>query len=204
MTASAVENGLPANSAALRDVAAAVVRLARQHGFVRPRDVRAELARAGEPEGLWKETLGLARPSLCFRHGRYYYPGTVSAPARLLQDRQEHVRRAVRQMARCHRKAASRVERRGEYRIDFIQPVLVETDDGRRLTLLSRDLSASGIRLVGARSLLGQKVRVTVPAVDGVGPWCFVVRILWTCAVGDDLFENGGSLLDVGPAAGAD
>src|SRR5579884_1163141 len=170
MTASAVENGLPANSAALRDVAAAVVRLARQHGFVRPRDVRAELARAGEPEGLWKETLGLARPSLCFRHGRYYYPGTVSAPARLLQDRQEHVRRAVRQMARCHRKAASRVERRGEYRIDFIQPVLVETDDGRRLTLLSRDLSASGIRLVGARSLLGQKVRVTVPAVDGVGP----------------------------------
>ena len=31
--------------------------------------------------------------------------------------------------------------------------------------------------------------------------WTFLVRILWTCAVGDELFENGGSFLDVAKLA---
>ena len=60
--------------------------------------------------------------------------------------------------------------------------------------VLTRDLSASGIRLIGTRRLLGQKVTVRLGGFD------FQVRILWTCPVGDDLVENGGTFLGVTPA----
>ena len=73
----------------------------------------------------------------------------------------------------------------------------MEVDGGRQFTLLSRDLSLTGIRLVGTRRLLGQKVRVSLPQGDGTEACTFVVRILWTCAIGDDLFENGGTFLEV-------
>jgi hypothetical protein len=65
------------------------------------------------------------------------------------------------------------------------------------LTLLSRDLSTTGIRLVGTKRLLGQKVRVLIPNGEGA-PLDFLVRILWTCPVGDDLVENGGTFISVG------
>ncbi len=81
--------------------------------------------------------------------------------------------------------------------MDFVQTVAVRTEDGEEFTLLSRDLSATGIRLVGTRRLLGHKVHVLVPRPDGEPPYDFLVRILWTCAVGDGLFENGGAFLDV-------
>ena len=73
----------------------------------------------------------------------------------------------------------------------------MQTDDQREMSLLSRDLSTTGIRLIGTRSLLGQKVRVLLPRSDSPEPWSFLVRILWTCTVGDNLFENGGSFLEV-------
>jgi hypothetical protein len=72
--------------------------------------------------------------------------------------------------------------------------VKVVTEDGQEFTLLSRDLSATGIRLVGTRRLLGQKVRVIIPGSDGAARE-FLVRILWTCPVGDDLVENGGAFI---------
>ena len=92
-------------------------------------------------------------------------------------------------------------------RVDFAQPVTVLTEDGLRFTLLGRDLSATGIRLLGTRRLLGQRVRVLISLPAGAGPgqtqavWSFQVRILWTCAVGDDLFENGGTFIVVNPQA---
>jgi hypothetical protein len=73
-----------------------------------------------------------------------------------------------------------------------LKPVQVVTEDEREFTFLSLGPSSSGIRLIGLCGLLGQKVRVRIPNPDGA-PWCFVVRILWTCRVGDDLIENGGA-----------
>jgi len=113
------------------------------------------------------------------------------------RSQQEDIRRAVRRLIRQHRAAAARVERRGQDRLDYVQPVKVRTEDDREFTLLSRDLSSTGIRLVGTRRLLGQKVRISIPQPEDGPPCHFVVRILWTCAVGDDLFENGGSFLEV-------
>jgi hypothetical protein len=58
--------------------------------------------------------------------------------------------------------------------------------------MLGRDLSASGIRLVGASSLLGQKVRVLLLGPEGP-LMAFGVRILWACPTGPGLIENGGA-----------
>jgi hypothetical protein len=96
---------------------------------------------------------------------------------------------AVRVLSEQHQ-APPPVERRQQERIDFIHPVKVITEDNREMTLLSCDLSATGIRLVGTRRLLGQKVRVVIPT--PAGTFDSPVRILWTCPVGDELVENGG------------
>jgi hypothetical protein len=184
-------------TANLQTVADQVVRQARRQGYVVPREVREELARVGLADTLWKEVLLLTQPPLARRFGRYYYPVQASEPVRQAQAQQDDVRRAVRRLIRDHKAAAARVERRGQDRLDFIQPVKVRAEDNSEFTLLSRDLSSSGIRLVGTRRLLGHKLRVTIPQVEAGPPYHFVVRILWTCAVGDDLFENGGNFLAV-------
>jgi hypothetical protein len=186
----------------LHEIADAVVLRAQAQGFVRSRDVREELKRAGEPAALWKDVLALARSSLSYRRGRYYYTEPVSERLRQEQDHQETLRQAALQLIDQCRAAASRFERRGQERIDFIHPVRVQTEDGRLFTLLSRDLSTSGMRLIGTRSLLGQKVRVLVPRTEEIQGCCFVLRILWTCAVGDQLFENGGTFVEAIPGGG--
>jgi hypothetical protein len=181
----------------LHGIAQAVTRRAQRQGFILPREVREELELAGLDDALWKEVVALARSALHYRQGRYYYVTALSARAREEQRHQQAIHRTIRQLIRQHRKSAAQDERRQQDRIDFIQPLKVRTDDERELTLLSRDLSTTGIRLIGTRSLLGQKIRVLLPRGEGQGPWCFLVRILWTCAVGDDLFENGGSFLEL-------
>jgi hypothetical protein len=182
----------------LQGVAHTVVRRAQRQGYVIPKDVRAELAHAGLPDTHWKDVLALARESLHYRQGRYYYLEPVSARLQQEQSQQQMVAAAVRQVMRHHQAASAAKERREHDRIDYIQPVKVVTDDGRQLNLLSRDLSTTGIRLIAARSLLGQKVRVFLPNGGGKpGGLGFVVRVLWTCAVGDDLFENGGTFLEM-------
>ncbi len=177
----------------LREIADAVVQHAQRQGSVSADEVRAALARAGQPEALWQDVLALARAALSYRDGRYHY--VAAGPGRHEQDQRQRIRDAVRQLAEQHKEVAA-VERREQDRLDFVQPVRVCTEDGREFTLLSRDLSLSGIRLVGTRRLLGQKVRVHVPRRGG-GTWCFTVRVLWTCAVGEDLVENGGTFLEV-------
>jgi hypothetical protein len=181
----------------LEEVANEVIRRAQQQGFVVPREVREELARLGVADDLWKDVVALARPSLSFRNGRYYYDDPTSSRVRREQDQQQDVRKAVRELVRQHRLVESDVERRGQDRIDFVQPVKVTTADGREFTLLTRDLSPTGIRLVGTRRLLGQKITVHIPRADHSKPWTFVVRILWTCALGDDLVENGGTFVEL-------
>jgi hypothetical protein len=183
----------------LQGVSNAVLRLAQQQGYVVPRDVRRALAMAGVSGDFWREVISLAHDALIYRQGRYYYQaGPGSRPD---QERQQRdIQRIVREIVRRHRAENAAPERRRQSRTDFIQPVKVVTEDQRTLTLLSRDISSLGLCLIGTRSLLGQKVRVEVPIGDAdgnEGAVSFVVRILWTCAIGDDLFENGGSFLEV-------
>jgi hypothetical protein len=184
----------------LKNVANTVVRRAQRQGYVVPREVRAELALAGLPEAGWKDVLSLARDALHYRQGRYYYLDSVSPVLREQQSRQQMVANAVRGLIRRHRAAAARSERREAERVDFVQPVAAQAEDGRHFRLLSRDLSPTGIRLLAPRSLLGQKLRLTLPgAGKSPGPR-FAVRVLWACAVGDDLFENGCTFLELLPA----
>ena len=132
------------------------------------------------------------------RRGRYYFEEPVK-PNAVQQERtqQQVIRKVIRQIIRRQRAEAGRIERRGHDRIEFVQPVKVVAEDGREFTLLTRDLSTTGIRIVGTRRLLGQKVQVLIPREDRATPWSFKVRILWTCALGDDLVENGGTFIEV-------
>ena len=184
----------------LQGVADEVVRRAQRQGYVVAREVRKELARAGLPESVWKDVLALARPSLNYRRGRYY-AAPVSDRVRAEQSQQQDVRRAVERLVGQPQGGARGVERREQGRVDFIQQVQVTTEDNRTFTLLTRDLSATGLRLIGTRRLLGQKVRVRIAA--GGADFDFTVRVLWTCPVGEDLVENGGTFISVagGPQA---
>src|SRR5262249_31792821 len=174
------------------------IQRAQRQGSVRAREVREELARAGLEESLWKDVLALARASLTYKRGRYHYTAPVSARVQAEHTQQLDIQAAVRRLIELHQSARAGVDRREQDRVDFVQPVTVLTEDGRRLTLLSRDLSANGIRLVGTRRLLGQKVRVLIPAGEGQPPSEFLVRVLWTCPLGDDLVENGGQFVAIG------
>jgi hypothetical protein len=60
---------------------------------------------------------------------------------------------------------------------------------------LTRDISNTGIRFLGTRSLLGQRLKVEIGAPDESAV-SFTVRIVWTCEVGDQLYENGGVFLE--------
>jgi hypothetical protein len=188
----------------LQGVAELVSRRARRQGFVVPHEVREELSQAGVPESMWKDVVALARPTLSYRKGRYYYSPPVSDRVRQEQTQQRDVLKVIRRLIRHHRKEAQEFERRGEDRFDFVQTIKVITEDHRELTLISRDLSSTGIRLVGTHRLLGQKVRVLIPRPGSIEPWTFLVRILWTCAVGEDLVENGGTFLEVSASDTAD
>ena len=184
----------------LQAVANVVVRRAQRQGFVVPREIRAELTAAHLPEELWKEVTALAQPVLSHRRGRFYFAAGVSPRREQEQNHRRLIRRTVRQLIRRQRAEAARPERRRGNRLDFIQPVKVQAESDRAWTLLSRDISPEGLRLIGTRSLLGQKVRVLIPGGPEGQAQGFLVRILWTCAIGDDLFENGGTFLEVLPA----
>jgi hypothetical protein len=47
---------------------------------------------------------------------------------------------------------------------------------------------------------MGQKLRVWIPRPGKANEsHCFLVQILWSASVGDDLFENGGIFLELLP-----
>jgi PilZ domain len=178
-----------------RCVVDTVLRRAQRQGYVVPRDVREELTRAGMPELEWKDILHAARESLHYRQGRYYFIEVISPRLYEQQSQQQIVFHAIRQLIRKHQASTAETERRHQDRLDFIHPALVKTADNQEFRFLSRDLSPTGIRLLGNRSLLGQRVQVQLAPAHGAKPFTFLVRILWSCAVGDGLFENGGGFL---------
>jgi hypothetical protein len=181
----------------LQAVAHAVVRRAERQGFVLPSEIREELAQQSIPKAQWKEIVALSRPILRYRQGRYYYRPLISPRIREEQRQQRAIHLTIRQLIRAYKKNHALDERRQQGRTDFVQPVKVRTENQRELAVLSRDLSATGIRLLGTQSLLGQKVDVLISRPDGGDPCCLRTRILWTCMVGDGLFENGGIFLEM-------
>lgn len=175
----------------LREYADIVLQRARRDGSVTTEGMQQILSEAGAPEEAWPEVIEICEEEL-------QRPGDHSTCKPALRNngrrqRNQSLRRMIRALIRCH-KQSQKVERRGQDRIDFIQPVRLMTEDGRSFQLLSRDLSPDGIRLIGTRSLLGQKVCVSLG--EGENACTLNVRILWTCAVGDSLFENGGMFLE--------
>jgi hypothetical protein len=185
------------NSSDLQPVADAVLRLAKRQGHVNARDVRSELRIAGLPEERWKEAVALVQESLVHRQGRYYHKDAFSPRVRKERAQQQAIQKVIRRLIRQHRSRANKDDRRNQARVDFIQPVKVRTEDGKQYALMSRDLSATGVRLLGTKRLLGQKVQIELPGGDEEPACRLSVRILWTCSVGDDLFENGGSFVEL-------
>jgi hypothetical protein len=183
----------------LAEVVEAVLRRAQKQGHVLPSEIRAELKAAGLAEECWKDVVAQTKTSLHYRQGRYYHVTTVSPRLHQEQEHQRAIAKVIRQLVKQHRQAMKDHERRGQERYDFIHPVKVQLDDGKTHQLLSRDVSVSGIRLLGTQRFLGKKLRVYLPGLAGAAPTCLLVRVLWTCAVGDDLFENGGNFLEVVP-----
>src|SRR4051794_3290679 len=115
----------------LQGVAEQVIRRAERQGYVVAREVREELAGAGRAESLWKDVLALARRSLSYRRGRYYYTAPVSARVRAEQSHQRDIQSAVERLVQTHQGGAAGVERREKGRHEFIQPVKVITEDQR-------------------------------------------------------------------------
>lgn len=181
----------------MQEAIASTIRHVQLNGFVAPGEIRESLRNLGLPISSWKEVVAQAKPALRLRHGRYYFAASSSNRLQQEQKQQEDIHRSVRRIIRHYKKAASQVERREQNRLDFIQPVTVRTEEGKEINLLSRDLSATGIRLVGTCRLLGQKVTITIPDAEGGPAARFEARILWTCSVGDGLFENGGRFLEI-------
>jgi hypothetical protein len=179
----------------LEAVAEEVLRLAKRQGFVTARDVQAELRIAGLPEQAWKDVIALAQESLVHRQGRYYHRDAFSPRVRKEQSQQQVIVKVIKKLIKQHKSRVKADERRGQERIDFIQPVKIRTEDGKEFTLISRDLSPTGVRLIGTKRLLGQKVQIELP--NDETPCRLLVRILWTCAVGDELFENGGTFVEL-------
>jgi hypothetical protein len=184
---------MPSND--LQPVADAVLQLAKRQGFVTARDVRSELRIAGLPEATWKDVLAQVHESLVHRQSRYYHKDAFSPRLQKEHVQQQAIVKVIKKLIKQHKTRAKTDERRGQERVDFVQPVKIRTEDGKEFALLSRDLSATGVRLLGTKRLLGQKVQLELPNADA--PLRLLVRVLWTCAVGDDLFENGGNFLEL-------
>lgn len=182
----------------LQAVCQIVIERAQRQKSILPREVREELAKAGLEESHWKDVLQLAQASLAFRKGRYYYVSPLTA--RMHHDRQNkaQINRAVRKLIRQYKAITSGMERREHRRIHFIHPIRVFTSDHRELSLMSQDISLTGLRIIGTCELKGQKVRVLLSSPDkGLGPWSFQLQILWSARAGDGLIENGGIFLGI-------
>jgi hypothetical protein len=169
---------------------------ASRQGYLLGQEVRDELAAAGLPGALWVDVVSLARDMLNNRDGCQCYP-TVASSSGQEQDRQRQLQRAVRELIRDYRSCTDQERRRHKRLHGAIQPVQVETEDGRKSTLLSCDLSTHGIRLIGPKTLLGQKLRITLPTRAATEQRCFVVQIVWSKLVSDGLYENGGAFSDI-------
>lgn len=177
----------------LRRATENVLRRAEAQGTITSSEVRAELAALGLGEDLWKDVLAGARTSLRFADGVYHFQAPVTGRAAAEKGRLDAVVAAIRGLLDSQRRRG--VDRRGEERVEYVHPATVLDDAGGEHRVLTRDLSPTGVRLIGTRRLLGQKVRLRLEGPGSEGAWVFRVQVVWTAEVGDDLFENGGAFL---------
>ena len=195
----------PMSENVLQTVAEQVLSRAQEQGFVVPRDIRADLSQAGLADTRWKEVLALVQPRLRFRHGRYYYVTTIAAHMRTRAGYEHRhqlaVQHAVRQMIHRHRPEPVSPNRRRYRRIPLGCSVLALAEDRRELRLLCSDISLGGIRLVSPASLQDQTLCIRFPGHDSLPGEAFRVRILWSTAAGDGLFQNGGVFLELATEA---
>ena len=127
-------------------------------------------------------------PGALLLHSKHQSP-----PARTAEPAADCLSHRGRQLIRRQQLARSEAERRQQDRIDFVQQATrAWKTAGASCAMRCR---RPGFRLLGSRSLLGQKVRVHLPTNHGSRSCTFSVRILWSCSVGDELFENGGSFM---------
>ena len=188
--------------AALRAVARNVLRKARHQEFVVAREIREELVKARLSEDLWKEVVGLAGTSLGYRHSRYYYVpvgrSRMQVRIRHEQRHQQAIHRTVRWMIRRqHSEETVHHDRRAHKRVGFCRSLLVQTEDKRLFQWVTREISLSGIRLLCGCNLEGQKLRLWITFDADNLTHCFLAQILWSAAVGDNLYENGGIFLEL-------
>jgi len=182
----------------LKTLVEALHRRAQARGFISPKEVKQELAEAGVGEELWKEVVKSARPLLQYHGGRYYFVPGVSPRRHAHEEMHLQVRAWFQAVAQHQKRQAKGEERRGSERVTFVQPVSLTLESGETHRVMSKDLSPSGIRFIGTRNLLGQKVKATLASPNGRS-CTFSIRILWACEVGDGLYENGGIFLEMSP-----
>lgn len=186
----------------LHGIAQTLLHQAEEKGFIVPRDIRAALTAAKLDDDLWKDVLTLLGPALSLRNGRYHFvsPGLARMRARAHQDQrhQRAIQRSVRQLIRQYHKTACEIERRAQARIELVRPVQILTSDNRTLNLLTRDISTTGLRLLGSHQLQGQRIQVWIPPpTEGRPAFCYSVQMLWSALVADGLYESGGMFLEL-------
>jgi hypothetical protein len=174
----------------------AVLRRAESRGYVLPEEIREEMRRLGLSARLWSEFIQRAGSLLTFQNGRYYYVPPLSSNRLREEERQLHVRALLQALIDSYKRSHHHVERRSADRMEVIWPVTLTLEDGTIHRALTRDISVSGIRFLGSRSLLGQRVTAHL-ALNPEQQHSFTVRILWTCEAGDNLYENGGTVLEI-------
>lgn len=189
----------PLSSADWDSAQAALLRRAEARGYILPNEIREELRRLGLDARHWREFIERAGSLLAYKHGRYYYVPPLHSNRLRDEERQLHARAILQALIETYKRSQHREERRAADRLEVLCPVTLVLEDGTQHRAVTRDISVSGIRFLGSRSLLGQKVLVRLQ----VGPQrehMFSVRILWTCEAGDNLYENGGTVLEVMPS----
>lgn len=185
----------------LQTVADELLQRAKDQGFVVQQEIWEALESAGLPAECWQDVLELVHPSLEYDQGKFYVRSVPRSRLELEQDEHRRIRDTMRELLTRYRAEDECQERRGEERIAFVQPLKVQTEDDQEFNVLSQNLSLSGIRLVSNRSLLGRKLRLYCPTNDETGDHVVLVtRILWSSAIADGLYKNGGLFLELASA----
>ena len=187
-----MNNGSTLIRSELQTIANALVRRAQRQGFIVPSEVKQELSDAGHEESRWKEAIELVRDSLHYKQGRYYH-----LSAEMLQQANTGPQQVIQAILSQPQSSLYENRRQEERRSVSLTIPVYDESDGQSFTVFSRDLSSTGIRLLANRSLLGRKLRLSLPLPDTESePICVSVRILWTSVVADGIYENGGTFPD--------
>jgi hypothetical protein len=182
----------------LKVIACAVVNRIRVRGYILPREIRTELREAGQPTKLWKQVVGLIHPPLEYCGGRYYALPAVISRLKREESQLGIIQEMVQQLVLRKQYDSAAEERRREDRHRFLQTVKVQDEKGGDRTVLLEDLSPSGVRFMSSRNYLGHRLSIALSAQGAANvSVILVMRIVWSCAVADGLYQHGGCFLEL-------